>query len=208
MKVDALFVIMCIVFIFAAWVATGGPSRPIATAGPFITPITRSGEVSQGYRTIVPVNPLNTGSYPRQIGGKPATIASGPDRSQRDTTSSTGGREIYIDRMTLGPAQSNPNQEYVTLVNRGTTEVDIRDWRIESSATGESVGVLQRLGAGDTLHVVSGRESAHSTFFTQRCDEPGTTCIFLNRNLELWAKPRETITLYDETGKVLDSFSY
>lgn len=208
MKVDALFVIMCIVFIFAAWVATGGPSRPIATAGPFITPVTRPGEESQGYRTIVPANPLDTSSYPKQIAGKPAVIASGPDLYQRDTTS-TGSVAIYLEHSTIGPAQGNPNQEYITLVNRGTTDVDISDWRIKSSATGASVaGGLHRLRAGDTLHVVSGRESANPDFFIQLCDRARTNCAFLNRTLELWARTRETITLYDNTGKLVDSFSY
>jgi hypothetical protein len=69
MKTDGLFVIMCLVFIFIAWVATGGPSRQISTAGPFITPVTRSGEESQGYKLMAPTNPIDTTSYPRQVSG-------------------------------------------------------------------------------------------------------------------------------------------
>ncbi|MEK7602552.1 MAG: hypothetical protein AAB472_03640 [Patescibacteria group bacterium] len=69
MKTDALFVVMCILFLFAAWVATGGPTRPVSTAGPYITPVTRSGEESQGYRISAPTNPINAASYPKQVGG-------------------------------------------------------------------------------------------------------------------------------------------
>jgi hypothetical protein len=208
MKVDALFVIICIVFVFAAWVATGGPSRPIATAGPFITPVTRPGEESQGYRYIVPANPIDTSSYPKQIAGKPATIASGPDPYQRDT-SSVSGNAIYLEHSTVGPAASNPNQEYVTIVNRGNTDVDMRDWKIESTATHDSVYAgLHRFPSGHTLHIMSGREVANQGFFAQLCNQPLTDCAFLNRNLELWAKTRETITLYDQSGRAVDSFSY
>lgn len=207
MKVDALFVIMCIVFIFIAWVATGGPTRPIATAGPYITPVTRQGEESQGYRTIVPANPIDISSYPKQIPGKPSTISSGPDPFQRDT--STNGADVYLEHSSLGPAAPNPNQEYITLVNRGTTDVDVRNWRIKSSATGESIlAGLHRFPAGNTLHIVTGREAANYEFFSQLCDRARVNCGFLNRNLEVWARTRETITLYDQNGVVVDSFSY
>lgn len=67
MKADALFVFMAFFFLFIAWVVTGGPSRSASTAGPFITPVTRSGEESQGYRITAPTNPVNTNSYPRQV---------------------------------------------------------------------------------------------------------------------------------------------
>jgi hypothetical protein len=78
MKTDALFVIMCIVFLFVAWVATGGPSRPISTAGPFITPVSRPGEESQGYRIQIPTNPIDASSYPRQISSGTHTATSTP----------------------------------------------------------------------------------------------------------------------------------
>lgn len=69
MKADALFVILCIVLLYVAWVATGGPSRPISRAGPYITPVTRPGEESQGYRLQAPANPVDPRSYPRQVTG-------------------------------------------------------------------------------------------------------------------------------------------
>lgn len=85
MKADALLVIACLVMIYVAWIVTGGPSRPISKAGPYITPITRSGEESQGYRVTPPTNPLNAESYPRQVGGA-TEIISGPPQPERTTT--------------------------------------------------------------------------------------------------------------------------
>jgi hypothetical protein len=212
MKADGLFVITCIVFIFAAWVATGGPARPISQAGPFITPITRPGEASQGYRYIVPTNPLNAGSYPRQVGGAPSTISSGaPDASSQSGNGAGSDRrnDIGLEHSSLGPASGNPNQEYVTLVNYGAATVDVRDWRIESKATRTSIGAsLHALHAGETLHLVSGRGDTESLFHKDLCEETGSICIYLNRNLEVFARSHETITLYDDTGSVVDSFSY
>ena len=75
MKADALFVIACLFMVYLAWVITGGPNRPISKAGPYITPVTRPGEESQGYRVTPPVNPLDENAYPRQVGGASAVIS-------------------------------------------------------------------------------------------------------------------------------------
>ncbi len=99
MKADALLVIACLVMIYVAWIVTGGPTRPISHAGPYITPITRQGEESQGYRVTPPTNPLNAESYPRQVGGAPEII-SGPPQPERtttktSTTSSSGSMDLH-----------------------------------------------------------------------------------------------------------------
>ena len=99
MKADALLVIACLVMIYVAWIATGGPSRPISKAGPYITPITRTGERSQGYRVTPPTNPLNPESYPRQVGGA-TEIITGPEQtgrtpSQTSPTQSSGSVDLY-----------------------------------------------------------------------------------------------------------------
>jgi hypothetical protein len=94
MKADALLVIACLVMIYVAWIVTGGPSRPISKAGPYITPITRSGEQSQGYRVTPPTNPLNPESYPRQVGGETPVIT-GPVQPGHATTESSGSVDLY-----------------------------------------------------------------------------------------------------------------
>ena len=96
MKADALFVIACFIMIYVAWVVTGGPTRPISTAGPYITPVTRSGEESQGYRVTPPVNPLDANAYPRQIGGVP-TVIGRPAAESQPTTNTTNTTNGSID---------------------------------------------------------------------------------------------------------------
>ncbi|MDB5195165.1 MAG: hypothetical protein JWO84_349 [Parcubacteria group bacterium] len=210
MQTDGLFVIMCIVFIFAAWVATGGPSRPISQAGLFITPVTRPGEESQGYRTIIPANPIDTSSYPKQIAGGGTTISSGKDFYMRTVpqAGSPYADRVYLERSTVGVISGNPNQEYVTIDNSGTTTVTLSGWRLASKATGDAVTIANTvLGAGQNITIVSGRAEAGQLLSTGVCTG-GASCIFLNRNLEMYAPSGETITLTDANGKVVDSFAY
>lgn len=67
MKPDALFVILCVVLLYVAWVVTGGPSRAFSTGGPFITPVTKPGEQQQAYKLNAPANPVDPKAYPKQI---------------------------------------------------------------------------------------------------------------------------------------------
>lgn len=46
---NAFFWLGLLAFFFVLWVATGGPSRPISFAGPFLTPISTYGDRSQAY---------------------------------------------------------------------------------------------------------------------------------------------------------------
>lgn len=210
MKADGLFVIMAIVFIFIAWVATGGPTRAISQSGPYITPVTRPGEESQGYRYIVPANPIDPSSYPKQIAGSDTSISSGADsytRSQPANKSSYAD-SVYFERSTLGPVSGNPNQEYMSIRNSGTVAVALNGWRITSTATGATMTIPSvTLLADQTLIIVSGRVEAGGLRNSGVCTQ-NTICVSLYRNLEMFAPTRETITLYDASGKVVDSFSY
>ncbi len=49
---DGIFIIGFFLFFFVAWVASGGPSKPISFAGPFITPVTTVGTTQSGYGTL------------------------------------------------------------------------------------------------------------------------------------------------------------
>jgi hypothetical protein len=206
MKADGLFVIMAIVFIFVAWVATGGPTRPISSAGLFITPVTRSGEESQGYRYIVPTNPIDTSSYPTQIAGnKPVSTGTYAYSRTGDTSA------LYIERSVTGPSSFNPNQEYISLVNGSASDVTIRGWSLASRATGTVImvppyGDSLVLHPGEKVIVLSGRQSGGVP--QDLCTSSMNHCVFLNRNLEAWAASRETIKLFDNHGSTIDSFSY
>ena len=85
MKADALFVILCIVMLYVAWVVTGGPSRAFSTNGPFITPVSRPGEQQQAYKLSAPVNPVDSRAYPTQVRRTP-NVTSEPDLYQRTVT--------------------------------------------------------------------------------------------------------------------------
>ena len=91
MKADVFLVIGVLLVIYIAWVSTGGPRREASKAGPYITPVARTGEESQGYRVTPPQNPLNPGAYPRNGGPIPATLSK-PDAYTRETGSATTTR--------------------------------------------------------------------------------------------------------------------
>ncbi len=204
MKVDGLFLLVCLIFLFVAWFATGGPSRPIASAGPWITPLTRSGEESQGYRTVAPANPVNRDAYPRVPSGSPSTISSG------ETNTRSGSGSVYIDRSMYGPASGNPNSEYVALVNASSSAVSVSGWRLSSKATGASITIpaTSPIVSNGRTAIVSGRKSANDAYKDGSCAQSASACVYLDRNLEMYAASKETITLTNASGKVVDSFSY
>ena len=135
MKANGLLVITVLIFIFLAWVATGGPSRPIASAGPSTAPITNVGET---YRTTPPadgvrsdtssVDRTNLYSYDRSTGGSVGR-------------SSGSGGSVTIQHSSVGPSSTNPNQEYVVLSVSGGANVSISGWTLVSSHTGKRVTI-------------------------------------------------------------------
>lgn len=86
MKGDGLLVVMIVVFIYAAWVAMGGPQREFSKTGPFITPVTSPGESQQGYRITPPDNPIDARAYPRQVGGESLSQPYNYKRSYTNTS--------------------------------------------------------------------------------------------------------------------------
>ncbi len=211
MKADGLFVIMAIVFVFIAWVASGGPNRPIAREGLFITPVARSGEEPQGYSILAPANPVDASSYPKQIGGAaPAIASSTTDAYTRRTDTASGN--VYIERGTTGPAANDPNEEYVTLVNGSASSVSLTGWRLVSAATGAALTVPSAGGTNVVLApqaeatLITGRPAGQS--FLQSLCSGSSSCFFLGRGSEAFAPARETIRLFDQSGRLVDSFSY
>ncbi len=60
---DAFLLIFGLIFLFCVWVYTGGPTHPIAFAGPYITPITNVGQVQSGYGKGETYHVFNSASY-------------------------------------------------------------------------------------------------------------------------------------------------
>ncbi len=201
MKADGLFVITAIIFIFVAWVATGGPTRPIARQGPFITPVTRSGEESQGYRGLAPTNPINSGSYPRQIGGATATISKGDAYTR--TSDSSSGSSVYIERSSVGPHTTDPNREYISIVNSGFATTTAAGWTLTSKSSGASATIPPfTLLPRAKITIVTGTASQNGV-----CSV-GASCISLGQSQELYASSTETIILKNGTGSLVDTYSY
>ena len=71
---------------------------------------------------------------------------------------------------------------------------------VTSSTAGGTCGTFLKDNLNYNSCVTSHRNDSTFTLKTWR--------LYLDRNTELWGKARETITLYDQNGKVVDTFSY
>lgn len=160
MKADALFFLAIFLFIFVAWVATGGPQRPISFAGPFITPITNTDQEQQGY-----------GSWRDALDGESnwwtgAWSGFSNDGNSRETSLGQvqddladaqrelqearlfGPASIYKDVVTLSAngstlANEDADEEYLTIAVSGRAEaaISMAGWRLVSVRTKESVAL-------------------------------------------------------------------
>ncbi len=156
MQHDALFFIGIFIFIFLVWVATGGPSRPISFAGPFLSSPTTAGNVTTYY---LPQASFGIGDSNEQLslygGGTTRTslsnIQSEADRlaEQVKDAAAFGTPSPYrglvsISKSRAGPANADYEQEYVEIdMSRQAKEgVDITGWKLISTAS-DRVGVIR-----------------------------------------------------------------
>ncbi|MBU6323468.1 MAG: hypothetical protein KGI41_03970 [Patescibacteria group bacterium] len=192
MKGDALFFAGILIFIFIVWVATGGPSRPISFAGPFLTPLTPTGQ-THGYY-------LSSGRG--EGGGAPTTGSISAQVSQTQSQvnqleqqvtayQAFGNPSPYRGLVTLSRGSfsgvSAASQEYLQmqLSSQATTSVSITGWTVESTVTGKSAlipggtmvplsGVINASGTitldpGDTAFLISGQSPIGASFRTNLC---------------------------------------
>ena len=68
MRADALFFVGLLAFLFVAWVATGGPQKPISFSGPFITPITNVNQEQSAYGSFWDIDPRETNWWTGDFG--------------------------------------------------------------------------------------------------------------------------------------------
>lgn len=152
LKADLFFFLGILVFIFVIWVATGGPNRPISFAGPFITPISTYGDEQEAYGGSIwdwtPGAADNT-----WFSWNPINVRSGEDNVQRtlwDTQDSLsdlqeqlqderlfGTPSVYRGKVTISAsrttlAQTDEDEEYLTLSVSGKEPITISGWRIVS----------------------------------------------------------------------------
>lgn len=187
MKSDVIFFLSVIGFFFILWFATGGPTRPISFAGPYITPITDVGTISTGYGS----NQSTAGFYTG--GGLWSSIMGLEDQVadlQRDASDIRAFGEAsplkgQVRVSSTGVGATDPDQEYVTLRVTGSQSVDITGWRLVSGASGrgaripEGTALPKRgrvndtgrivLNPGDTAIVVTGEGPNGVSFRENMC---------------------------------------
>lgn len=147
MKSDGLFFLGIIAFFFILWYATGGPTKPISFAGPYITPITDVDTVQEGYGGTTPSASFGSsgggGSIWSNIINIENTVASLQRRSSdiRAFGEESSMRGQVSVQSSAGAAAEDEDLEYVTIRASGTQSVDITGWRLVSGASGDSARI-------------------------------------------------------------------
>ncbi len=148
MKSDGIFFLGVLAFFFILWFASGGPSRPISFAGPYITPITDVDTLQEGYGDGTTYDVADGATIWSRIIDVEGTIA---DMQRNNSDLRLYGEESPLKgqvRVTAsGTGSENPDTEYVTLRASGNSAVDITGWRLVSGASGRG----ERIGEGAAL---------------------------------------------------------
>ena len=171
MKSDVVFFLAVLLLFFGAWLYSGGPSRPISFAGPYITPITDVDIEQHGYG--------DDGS----IWGEITNLGNGFTGLQGVSDPSPLQGEVRVSGTNAG--SDDPDEEYVTIQNAGTAPVDITGWRLVSGATGKSARIPEGaqvprsgrvnptdrivLQPGDTALIVTGESPLGVSFKENLC---------------------------------------
>ena len=132
---DGLFFTLGLVFFFIIWVASGGPTRPISFAGPFITPITNAGQTQTGYGP-----PISVGGTV-SAGGGSVTVGEKTNTGIQNTSSYAGA--VVLTHQIAGLNGTDPKQEHVEVkvLSTGPSSVDITGWKLVSTITGASATI-------------------------------------------------------------------
>ncbi len=192
MKGDGLFFLGIIAFFFILWYVSGGPTKPISFAGPYITPITDVDTVQEGYGDA-------DAGFGTSVWGSIMGIEDRVARIQREASDirayGTASPLAGAVRVSPGSASDeDPDREYVVLANVSEKPVAITGWTLVSGATGKSARIpegslLPRMGSvnqaapivlapdqeaivvtGDSPIGISFRENACTGYFEERQD--------------------------------------
>lgn len=150
MKSDGIFFLGVLTFFFILWYATGGPTKPISFAGPYITPITDVDTVQQGYGDDVNTSWSSSfgsswsgGNIWSSITNIESNIASLQRRSSdiRAFGEASPFEGLVTVSGTGGVYSEDEDLEYITLRASGNQAVDITGWRLVSGASGKSARI-------------------------------------------------------------------
>ena len=190
MEHDAWFFVGVFAFIFLLWVATGGPTHPIAFGGPKLA---LPGALGGGTYLSLPRAPfaIGTGDY-----SLPDVSSGGGSGSGQQlpviTGSSFGSPSSYRSLISLnhsvsGAGSSDPANEYVYLQTsyNSNTPVDVSGWTLVSESTGATAvipkgtevpttGIVNPaqdiiLPSGVRVVIASGRSPIGASFRENKC---------------------------------------
>ncbi|MDR3547913.1 MAG: lamin tail domain-containing protein [Candidatus Pacebacteria bacterium] len=237
MHSEGAIVIGIFLFIFILWAYTGGPSRPISVAGPYITPITNLGQTQVGYGPKL------------QIGGSislPAATLGATGRTQTIQNTSSFSGTVTLVHLT-GDKNVPTGYARITVSSTAGKDVDLTGWKLVSVKNGTSgtipTGILvMKLGASNTLQEIILRPGdkavvapttspVNASFEANQCSGylltqqslynacvnqhanaaeflVGTWYVYLGKNGAIWNENGDTIELIDNSGKVVDSYTY
>ena len=197
MQHDAYFFIGVFVFIFLIWVATGGPTHPLAFSGPKLS---SPQELGGGSYLSLPRAPFAVGGTEVHLPGSsnggyaPVNPYTGSSATFSTTTQNgvvIGTPSYYRGSISLNGyvsgAGGDAQTEYVQLhVNSNSTvPVDISGWTIESEATGAAIVIPKGTGVptsgivnsaqdiiltpGENAMLISGRSPIGASFRENKC---------------------------------------
>ena len=197
MQNEFLFFLAMMVFFFALWIAGGGPSKPISWSGPFITPVTDTGQSQIGYGDTSWVKGITvTGSLPgvrqEEVRGNLSSIENKLSdlqvEAKKQALFSTPSPLRGMVQITGGSfGTTDPDQEYITIqVSSSAKEpITLTGWRLVSIATdkGATIGsgarIPQagavnnsepiRLSPGERAYVITGESPIGGSFAENMC---------------------------------------
>ena len=186
MASDIIFFLGVILFFFVLWFASGGPTKPISFAGPYITPITDVDSVQEGYGD-GSYTPTGGQSIWADIFGLQNSLA-GLQRGSSDARlfgEASPKRGLVTVSGYGGVSETDPDKEYVSIYASGNEPVDITGWEIESGATHEKARIglgaaLPKAGRvneadrivlqpGDEAMIISGESPIGASFKENKC---------------------------------------
>lgn len=189
---DAWFFVGVFGFIFLLWIATGGPSRPLAFAGPTLA---QPGELGGGTYLSLPKAPFSIegGSNVSLPGSSYGGGTIGSNFPVPVLTGSTFGNPspyrgmVTLNHSVSNPGAANPANEtlQIYVASDASVPVDITGWRLVSEATGASAAIPKGtevptsgivntvqdlvLKAGDRATISSGYSPIGGSFRENKC---------------------------------------
>lgn len=103
---------------------------------------------------------------------------------------------VNINYDAPGDDNKNPNGEWVEIKNTGSTSVNLKGFILEDEAHHKFIFPDFVLGAGKTVKVYSGSGT------------PNSSSLYWGSNSAIWNNDGDVAKLYDNTGKLIDTYKY